>query len=70
LTRVHSGRRRSRNLRSAGNREYVRSYPVATKRVVRAILKAVDLCANDPARVARTIVDRRFTDRYDDARRR
>ena len=30
-----------------GNREYVRKYPVATKRVVRAILKAADLCAAD-----------------------
>src|SRR6202008_1714528 len=49
----------------AGNREYVRKYPVATKRVVRAVLKAADLCATEPARVARSIVDRRFTDRYD-----
>jgi NitT/TauT family transport system substrate-binding protein len=49
----------------AGNREYVRKYPVATKRVLRAILKATDLCATEPARVAQTIVDRRFTDRYD-----
>jgi NitT/TauT family transport system substrate-binding protein len=48
-----------------GNREYVRKYPVATKRAMRAILKAADLCANEPARVARTIVDRGFTDRYD-----
>jgi NitT/TauT family transport system substrate-binding protein len=47
------------------NQEYVRNYPVATKRAMRAILKAADLCANEPARVARTIVDRRFTDRYD-----
>jgi len=48
-----------------GNREYVRNYPVATKRAMRAILKAADLCANDPAQVARTIVERGFTDRYD-----
>jgi NitT/TauT family transport system substrate-binding protein len=48
-----------------GNRQYVRDHPVATKRAMRAILKAADLCANDPARVARTIVDRHFTDRYD-----
>jgi NitT/TauT family transport system substrate-binding protein len=47
------------------NREYVRRYPVATKRVLRAILIATDLCATDPARVARTIVDNGFTDRYD-----
>ena len=48
-----------------GNREYVRNYPVATKRAMRAILKAADLCANEPARVARIIVDRGFTDSYD-----
>ena len=48
-----------------GNREYVRNYPEATKRAMRAILKAADLCANEPARVARAMVDRRFTDRYD-----
>jgi NitT/TauT family transport system substrate-binding protein len=45
----------------AGNRDYVRNHPVATKRVVRAILKATDLCATDPARVARQIVDGGFT---------
>ena len=49
----------------AGNRDYVRNYPVATKRVVRAILKATDLCATDPARVARQLVDGGFTARYD-----
>jgi NitT/TauT family transport system substrate-binding protein len=50
---------------AAGNREYVRKHPVATKRVLRAILKATDLCAAEPARVARSMVDRRFTERYD-----
>jgi len=45
-----------------GNREYVRRYPVATKRVLRAVLKAADLCATEPARVARNIVDRGFVD--------
>ena len=48
-----------------GNREYVRTHPVATKRVLRAILKATDLCATEPARVARQIVNRGFTPRYD-----
>jgi NitT/TauT family transport system substrate-binding protein len=51
-----------------GNRDYVRKYPVATKRVLRAILKAVDLCAAEPERVARRIVDGGFTPRYDYAR--
>src|SRR5215813_1832790 len=49
----------------AGHREYVRKYPVATKRVLRAIIKAADLCASQPERVARRIVDAGFTPRYD-----
>jgi NitT/TauT family transport system substrate-binding protein len=48
-----------------GSRDYVRKYPVATKRVLRAILKATDLCANEPMRVARSLVDGGFTPRYD-----
>jgi len=49
----------------AGNREFVRKHPVATKRVLRAILKATDLCASEPTRVAQHIVDAGFTPRYD-----
>jgi NitT/TauT family transport system substrate-binding protein len=49
----------------AGNRDFVRKYPVATKRVLRAIIKATDLCANEPTRVARHIVDAGFTASYD-----
>lgn len=48
-----------------GNREFVRKHPVATKRALRAILKATDLCANEPERAARTLVDRGFAPRYD-----
>jgi NitT/TauT family transport system substrate-binding protein len=48
-----------------GNREYIRKYPVATKGVLRAILKAADLCASEPAGMARQMVERGFTDRYD-----
>jgi NitT/TauT family transport system substrate-binding protein len=48
-----------------GTRDYVRKYPVATKHVLRAILKATDLCATEPARVARILVDGGFTPRYD-----
>jgi NitT/TauT family transport system substrate-binding protein len=47
------------------NRDYVRKYPVATKRVLRAILKATDLCASEPARVAQRMVDGGYTPRYD-----
>jgi NitT/TauT family transport system substrate-binding protein len=49
----------------ASNREYVRKYPIATKRVLRAVLKATDLCVTEPSRVARRIVDGGFTARYD-----
>jgi NitT/TauT family transport system substrate-binding protein len=46
------------------NREFVRKYPVATKRALRAILKAVDFCAAEPAQAAQAIVDRGFTPSY------
>jgi NitT/TauT family transport system substrate-binding protein len=48
-----------------GNREFVRTHPVATKRALRAILKATDVCALEPARAAQLIVDKGFTPRYD-----
>jgi NitT/TauT family transport system substrate-binding protein len=48
-----------------GSREYVGKYPVATKRVLRAILNATDLCASEPRRGAQSVVDHRATDRYD-----
>ena len=49
----------------AVRRDYVREYPVATKRVLRAIIKAADLCSSEPTRVAQHIVDGGFTPRYD-----
>jgi NitT/TauT family transport system substrate-binding protein len=49
----------------AGNQEFVRKYPVATKRVLRAVLKAADFCAADPVRAAQGLVDHGFTPRYD-----
>jgi NitT/TauT family transport system substrate-binding protein len=48
-----------------GNRDFVRAHPVATKRYLRALLKAADLCAAEPERVARRLVDGGFTDRHD-----
>src|SRR5215467_917306 len=50
---------------ATANREFVRKHPVATKRALRAILKATDMCALAPDRAARTLVDRGFTPRYD-----
>ena len=47
--------------------DYVRKYPVATKRVVRALLRAADICSSDPAGAARHLVERKITDDYDAA---
>jgi len=49
----------------AGNKEFVRKNPVATKRAVRAILKASMMCATEPERAARLLVDRGFATNYD-----
>ena len=49
----------------AGRRDYVRNNPVATKRFLRAIIKATDLCVNQPEWVAQRIVDAGFTPRYE-----
>jgi NitT/TauT family transport system substrate-binding protein len=49
----------------AGNRDFVRAHPIATKRALRAILKATDLCAAEPDRVARLMVDTGRTTNYD-----
>ena len=48
-----------------GNREFVQKHPVATKRALRAILRAADICAREPERAARFLVDKGYTDRYD-----
>jgi NitT/TauT family transport system substrate-binding protein len=45
--------------------DYVTKYPVATKRVLRSILKAADLCVSDPAMAAQQMVDREFVPSYD-----
>jgi NitT/TauT family transport system substrate-binding protein len=48
-----------------GNREFVRKHPVAVKRAMRAILKSTDMCALEPDRAARTLVDRKFATSYE-----
>jgi NitT/TauT family transport system substrate-binding protein len=45
--------------------EFVRQYPVATKRVLRAILKGVDLCVSEPTQAAQLLIDRGYATRYD-----
>ena len=49
----------------SGNADFVNANPIATKRVLRAILKAADLCVADPAMVARRLVEGKFTANYD-----
>ena len=49
----------------AANREFVQKYPVATKRALRAILKGTDVCASEPDRASRYLVDSGRTPRYD-----
>ena len=39
------------------SREFVRAHPNATKRYVRAVLKAADFCADEPEKAARRLVD-------------
>lgn len=45
----------------AGNRDFVRAHPIATKRALRAILKADDLCTSNPVGVAKRLVEGGFT---------
>jgi NitT/TauT family transport system substrate-binding protein len=49
----------------SGSRSYIRSHPVATKRVLRAFLKATDLCTTQPAWTAQYLVEGKFAERYD-----
>jgi NitT/TauT family transport system substrate-binding protein len=49
----------------AAHREYATRYPVATKRVIRAFLKAADLCASKPEVAARLMVEGGFAKRYE-----
>src|SRR5262249_49751521 len=44
-----------------GNREFVRQHPVATKRAIRAILKAAEMCSLDPERANHILVAHGFT---------
>ena len=50
---------------AAANRDFVRKHPVATKRALRAVIKATDICAADPERVVRQLVDRGYLKEYD-----
>jgi NitT/TauT family transport system substrate-binding protein len=47
-----------------GNREFVRDNPVATKRAIRALLKAADTCTARPELAARFMVERGHAPNY------
>jgi len=49
----------------AGNRDFVKKNPVATKRTIRALLKGNHVCATEPEKTARFLVQRGFTPNYD-----
>lgn len=50
---------------SVANRDFARKYPVATKRALRAILKATDICALEPDRAAKSLVAQGVGKRYE-----
>jgi NitT/TauT family transport system substrate-binding protein len=52
---------------AVGRRAFVRDHPIATKRFLRAIFKATDICATEPEIAARRLVDGGFTPRLDSA---
>jgi NitT/TauT family transport system substrate-binding protein len=49
----------------AANKDFVRKHPLATKRAARAILKATNLCATEPERAARILVDQEISKSYE-----
>ena len=49
---------------AVGNKQFVQRNPVATKRALRAIFKAADICAADPQRAARFLSEKLYETRY------
>jgi NitT/TauT family transport system substrate-binding protein len=50
---------------AAASRDFAQKHPVATKRALRAILKAADVCALEPERAARSVVEKGYPTSYD-----
>jgi NitT/TauT family transport system substrate-binding protein len=49
------------------NPAFVQNYPAATKRVVRAVVKAAEICTSDPQRAVRILTDKQYlTDKQND----
>ena len=49
----------------SAHRNFVEKNPVATKRALRAMVKAADVCARDPERAARLLVEKGHETRYE-----
>ena len=49
----------------SARREFAQKYPVATKKALRAFLKAADICAQEPERVARYLAAKGYELRYE-----
>jgi NitT/TauT family transport system substrate-binding protein len=49
----------------AANLHFAVTHPIATKRALRAFLKAADICAQAPTRAARYLVDKGYEPRYE-----
>jgi len=49
----------------AARQDFVRKHPMATKRALRATLKATQVCALEPERAAQFLVDHGFAPQYD-----
>jgi NitT/TauT family transport system substrate-binding protein len=49
----------------AAHRDFIEQHPVATKRALRAMLKAADICSQEPERAARLLVEKGYEPRYE-----
>ena len=49
----------------ATHKDFLAKNPIATKRAVRAMLKATDICSREPERAARYMVEKGFEPRYE-----
>jgi NitT/TauT family transport system substrate-binding protein len=49
----------------AARQDFARQHPIATKRALRAMLKAIDICASQPERAARYLVTKGYEPHYD-----
>jgi len=49
----------------AMNQQFVRKHPTAARKTLRAILNAIDVCAREPERAARFLVNKGYANQYD-----